>query len=213
MRIPITRTALLSICLCFLNGCDPRQATVTAFNFERLQHDGTPYTGPVDLTQPGWTCVRDLNTGLIWEIKSFTTGLRSRDNTYTWFAPNNEQTDQLDYRGTADGGVCSGSECDISDYVQAVNRDGLCGAQDWRMPTKDEFATISDPRKPLKKPTIDVQYFPDTHAGEYWTGNDYAFQHDSAWIWNFEFAHDRVDWKKEAKYVRLVRGELNLNRQ
>jgi len=25
-------------------------------------------------------------------------------------------------------------------------------------------------------------------------------------VWNFQFGHDRVDWKKAPKFVRLVRG-------
>lgn len=190
-----------------LAGCESPQQSSTAFDFERLDQTGSTYTGNGNFASAAWACVHDRNTGLIWEIKSTAPGLRNLGHTYTWYAPDNEHEDKHDYRGTPNGGKCTGSDCDIAAYVEAVNAEGLCGFNDWRMPTKYEFESISDPRPPLKRPTIDVAYFPDTQVGEYWTANDYSFMHDAAWAWHFEFSHDRVDWKKTPKFVRLVRGQ------
>jgi hypothetical protein len=52
-----------------------------------------------------------------------------------------------------------------------------------------------------------MEFFPRTQSAEYWSANDYSFQPDSAWAWNFLYGHDRVDWKKSPKFVRLVRGD------
>ncbi len=153
-------------------------------------------------------CVLDTATQLLWQVKSSDTGLNSAANTYSWFNPD-EAHGELDYRGVEDGGVCVDSACDIWNYVNAVNDDGLCGYHDWRMPTKDEMFSISDLRRAENPPTMNVGFFPDAKAAEYWTGNDYSFQFDAAWTWNFQHGHDRVDWKKEAKFVRLVRGVAN----
>ncbi len=85
------------------------------------------------------SCLRDTQSGLIWELKTDQEGLHDWRNTYSWFNPTQSHR-ELDYRGTADA------------------------------------------------------------------GNDYSFQPDSAWVWSFQHGHDRVDWKKSPKFVRLVRG-------
>ncbi|MCH9696034.1 MAG: DUF1566 domain-containing protein [Gammaproteobacteria bacterium] len=153
----------------------------------------------------GETCVFDANSTLLWEQKSTEPGLRHFENTYSWFHPN-EAHGELDYRGTEDAGDCTASACDVWSFVLAVNETGLCGYNDWRMPTKDELYSISDVRKAASPPTTDTSVFPHTQSAEYWSGNDYSFRHDAAWGWSFELGHDRVDWKKQPKYVRLVRG-------
>lgn len=199
-RLLLALTAAL-----LLGGCDAPPPPSAVFSFERLDGAGAPYGGTGDFARSPWSCVRDRNTGLVWEVKTAAAGLRNATNTYSWYAPDNEQG-ELDYRGTPNAGQCTGSACDSTAYARAVNAAGLCGFNDWRLPTKDEFGTISDPRKPLKRPTVDTAYFPETQVGEYWTANDYAFKNDTAWAWNFEYSHDRVDWKKSPKYLRLVRG-------
>jgi len=151
-------------------------------------------------------CVEDTITGLTWEAKTGSPGLHYWENRYSWFNPN-EANDELDYRGLEDGGECAGSACDIWNYVIAVNDKGLCGFRDWRMPTKNELFSISDQRQVKNPPTANLDYFPFMQADEYWTGFDYAMQYESAWAWNFFYGHDRVDWKKTPKFVRLVRGE------
>jgi len=157
------------------------------------------------VAEAGDTCVLDSYTGLVWQMKTLDAGLNSAANTYSWFDPN-EANGELDYRGLEDGGVCDGSACDSWHYVKAVNEKGYCGHSDWRMPNKDEMYSISDILRTDTPPTINTEFFPNTAAAEYWSGNDYSFQWDAAWAWNFELGHDRVDWKKEAKFIRLVRG-------
>jgi len=150
-------------------------------------------------------CILDSRTGLMWQGKTDVAGLHDYRNTYSWYDPN-EANGELDYRGTENGGECAGSSCDTWHYVLAVNEAGYCGHSDWRMPGKDELFSVSDVRLADNPPTVDTDYFVLTNAAEYWSTNDYSFQWDAAWAWNFQFGHDRVDWKKSPKYVRLVRG-------
>lgn len=166
-----------------------------------LGSDGTQ----LGVGQPG-PCVLDQFTGLVWEVKSPAPGLQSHGNTYSWFDPDEDHSGELDYRGMPDGGECAGSACDTHAYVQAVNHTALCGFTDWRIPARDELGSISDPRKTRTPPSINTVYFPHTQAGEYWSGNDYQFHWDTAWLWNFGNGLDRVEWKSSPRYVRLVRG-------
>ena len=152
-------------------------------------------------------CVLDQFIGLVWEVKSDSTGLRDWRNTYSWYSPDQSFEGELDYRGTKNAGRCAGSDCDTAAYVQAVNESGYCGHTDWRMPSRDELGSISDPRKPNNPPTANLKFFPHTQTAEYWSANDYQFQYNAAWRWSFEFGHDRVEWKAEPALLRLVRGE------
>jgi hypothetical protein len=168
-----------------------------------INADGQPVEG-----LPGNNdCVQDQFIGLVWEVKSDAAGLRDWRNTYSWYSPDESFDGELDYRGTKNAGQCVGSGCDTTAYVEAVNQAGYCGHNDWRMPSRDELGSISDPRKPNNPPTANLNYFPHTQIDEYWSANDYQFQYNAAWRWSFEFGHDRVDWKKEPARVRLVRGE------
>ena len=204
--------ALLCLALCSvlaLTACNRdsgKDAQTPAFDFQRLNAEGAPYTGSGDFTIQAWSCVADRHTGLIWEVKTTQAGLRNKDNTYTWYNP-----DQLLNGGDAgipDGGKCSGSACDTKAYVEAVNSQGLCGAKDWRLPTQTELSTLNDPRIANPGPTLDTRFFPETQAAQYWTGVAYGSHYAGAWAWSFDFGYDRVDWKKNPKYLRLVRGTL-----
>jgi len=154
------------------------------------------------------TCVFDKQTGLVWQVKTDIAGLHDFHNTYSWYNPD-EVHGELDYRGLENGGECDGSLCDTWNYVLAVNEAGYCGYQDWRMPGKDELFSVSDLRRADDPPTMNTAFFTHAQAAEYWSGNDYSFQWDAAWAWNFRYGHDRVDWKKTPKFVRLVRGSAS----
>lgn len=160
-----------------------------------------------------WECVLDQFTGLTWEVKSDQPGLHDWRNTYSWWDPDESHGGELDYRGTADAGSCSGSACDTHAWVNAVNEQGYCGQHDWRLASRDELASISDPRKTNTPPTINTEFFPNTQSEEYWSVNDYSFQWNAAWVWSFRHGHDRVEWKASPRMARLVRGEaLQLDR-
>lgn len=172
--------------------------------FMALAADGA-LTAGLSTFNAAQVCMHDVKTGLDWELKA-EDGLRSFRHTYSWYAPD-EAHHELDYRGSADGGTCTDSACDTWSYVNAVNDSHLCGHDDWRMPSRDELSSITDLRKAKAPPTIDTVAFPRTQPEEYWTAHDYSFESSAAWAWNFRYGHDRVDWKKSPKFIRLVRGD------
>ncbi len=180
-------------------GPEIHDTKYVAIDMEGNHVEGTP--GMSD-------CVLDQFIGLVWEVKTDQPGLRDWHNTYSWYDPDESFDGELDYRGTKNGGVCTGSACDTTSYVKAVNASGYCGYHDWRLPSRDELGSISDPRKQDNPPTINLKYFPHTQVSEYWSSNDYQFQYDAAWRWNFQFGHDRVEWKASPAMVRLVRGKV-----
>jgi len=189
------KTIMLLLAMGVLFGCGTDDPTVGE----------APPIRYVPVTHARHSCVQDTHSGLTWELKTDREGLHDWRNTYSWFNPTQSHR-ELDYRGTADAGSCNNSQCDTWSIVAAVNDESYCGFDDWRMPSKNEMFSISDLRKAKSPPTIDVESFPFAQAAEYWTANDYSFQPDSAWVWSFRHGHDRVDWKKMPKFVRLVRG-------
>ena len=198
------QTAIFGV-LILLSGCNSRSGPgpeIHDTKYIALDAKGeqleTGQSGP---------CVLDQFIGLVWEVKTGSPGLHQWSNTYSWFNPDEAVGEELDYRGKADGGECSGSACDTSALVEALNAATHCGFNDWRLPTRDELGSISDPRKTGTPPSINTKYFPHTQSGEYWSGNDYQFHWNSAWLWNFGNGLDRVEWKYSPRYVRLVRGE------
>jgi len=178
-------------------GPDIHDSKYVALGADGVQLDSGE-TGP---------CVLDQFTGLVWEVKTDSPGIHYRENTYSWFYPDEDASGELDYRGKPDGGQCSGSACDTSALVRAVNEATYCGFNDWRIPARDELGSISDPRKSSTPPSINTIYFPQTQPAEYWSANDYQFHWDSAWLWSFQNGMDRVEWKYSPRFVRLVRGE------
>jgi len=77
-----------------------------------------------------------------WEKKTQDGGIQDRTQNYSW--------DQLD------------------NYVRTINNVGLCGFNDWRMPSLEELRTLVIRGR---SPAIDHDYFPTTEAAEYWSGS------------------------------------------
>ena len=73
---------------------------------------------------PSWDCVADRISGLMWEVKTNDGGLRDKRNLYT-------------NRGDGQAG-------DTSEIVNQVNAAGLCGHNDWRLPTRQELIGLVD---------------------------------------------------------------------
>lgn len=180
------------------------------FDFTKLGANGRPLAvqdmpwsdggNEIDGTQ--WSCVRDNHTGLIWEVKTNDPNdLHFRDHTYTWYDPASPDGGT----GTPDGGICNGSACDTSSYVQAVNEQGLCGASDWRMPGwQTELFGLTDFSR--SQPAIDTDYFPNTASADFWTSLPYPDENRrSARSVYFGIASGGVLSRDSAFHVRLVR--------
>jgi hypothetical protein len=112
-----------------------------------------------------WACTKDNNTGLIWEIKTDDSELRDNHWSYTWYDGSHGYREKYNFN-------CKYSDCNTYSFINAVNAQGLCGANDWRMPTKDELLGISIKRDSSGDLTvIDETYFPDKPSTEFLTSS------------------------------------------
>ena len=170
------------------------------FDFTKLDENGDE----LDASATEWSCVLDNVTGLIWEVKTDDGGLQDKDNTYTWYNPD-DSTNGGD-AGAEDGGSCPDTgNCDTQKYVVSVNRQGLCGASDWQMPNKGQLRSIVDYGN--YSPAIDENYFPNTVSNWYWSSSPYASVNSRAWRIDFNYFGDNYYVKYYNGHVRLVRAE------
>lgn len=119
------------------------------FSFRKICNNGeVAGTGncPADpkfgTADAAWGCTEDLVTGRIWEIKR-PTGLRALANNYNK----------------------KGTTTTLASFVDAVNRRGMCGASDWRLPTVVELQSI-----------VNYQY------ADYWLNPNLQFEPEQTWF-------------------------------
>jgi hypothetical protein len=167
-------------------------AVVTTPRFVAIDSTGKPVTNARD-----WKCTTDTKTNLMWELKNNDNGLHDKDWTYSWYEPDPEKNGYdinyptVDYTGYERNGTCRNSLCNTYDFMIKTNIEGLCGATDWRLPTKKELeglivcsdgdsVTLRDNEpgdictgKP-KSPTVDSVFFPLTKSDWYWTSSTYT---------------------------------------
>lgn len=166
-------------------------------------------------------CVRDNATGLIWEGKT-PFGLRAGDNKYNNLdstsllqipANNVPSTTALAAR------VPTQAEIDAPDnsmgYKNNVNALKLCGAGNWRMPTKDELQGIRITSSSAGGTTgtttqIDLTWFPNTNlSGYYATSTPFGTQAERSSI--VQFGAGTVDnWLRDGTVWDATRGALPL---
>jgi len=180
----------------------------TGFDFTKFCRNGdragegecapNPKPGP---DSNNLACNHDNVTGLTWEIKA-DSGLQNKDNTYTWYQENGKVNGGE--AGLQHGGKCEGSACDTQSYIEAINKMGLCGANDWRLPTKRELLSIVDNSR--FKPAIDERLFPMALPTNYWSSSPYPDISTLAWQVYFLYGEASPSKKSEMNHIRLVRG-------
>ena len=171
------------------------------FDMTRINQDGSVNDGS-DYAKKPWACVRDNQSGLLWEVKKSEPGLQNINNTYSWYDP--DEKSNGGYAGKANAGVCTGSDCDTYSYANAINALKLCGSDDWYLPSRYELNTIVDTSIPLPGPTLPKAFFPESLAGKYWTDTTFRTRRAAAWVWRFDQGGDYVAEKSETLNVRLT---------
>lgn len=163
-----------------------------------------------------WDCVLDGITGLLWEVKTApdgvygNQGLHDGDDVFTWYNSNERINGGAIGDWNSHYDQCSGytarqptTYCNIEEFVGRVNKQGLCGFNDWRVPTLPELATLVNFGR--ASPAIDTAYFPNTKDGFYWSLSPDAQSVKMAWAVNFQFGYSGAMPRDNGRYVRLVR--------
>ena len=175
--------------------------------FVPLDHAGQPISAVERKQLQEWPCILDQHTGLIWEGKTRTPGLHYRNNTYTWFDTDPSRNGGL--AGEPTGQECQKANqqtaCDTQSFIDAVNTERLCNANDWRLPHREELRSLVDYRIPYPGPTIDTRAFPNAVAQFYWSADANASEPREAWGIGFAFGFDYAYFKSDRVHVRLVR--------
>jgi hypothetical protein len=137
-------------------------------------------------------CVKDAGTGLIWEGKPLD-GFRKWNNVYT----NYDSTTALQIKVGASPAVApTQAQIDAGTnsigYKNAVNAINLCGASNWRLPTKDELLTIVRVKSTVSPyTTIDNYWFPNTDAWVYVTSTAVVNFANQVWGVYFNYGDAR----------------------
>ena len=184
------------------------------FRFTKLKNDGLALSDQkVSYDTTPWSCVRDENTGLVWEVKTPSgSGLHDVRNDYTWYF-----SDSAKNLG-AEGTPCSitTDTCDTQRYIDAVNSEALCGHSDWRLPTLYELSTLRDFGSQGLDPALDTQFFANEEGKLYWTSTNTSVNSLQAYaIWfvgvdslnTSNVLRDNIAHLKSARaHIRLVHG-------
>ena len=172
------------------------------FSFTKLDSNGFAL---IDQNATTFSCVKDNVTGLIWEVKQTAAGLHNKDDVYTWYNTN-AATNGGDNGEANAGASCEGitTTCNTQVYVARVNIAGLCGANDWYLPSRKELRSLVN--YDGASPAIDASYFPNASASRYWSSSPYAPVASRAWSVAFDSGHDGAGFMSDVYRVRLVRS-------
>ena len=163
------------------------------FSFTKLDSSGNALTA----SATNWSCVQDNVTGLIWEVKTDDGSERDKDNAYRWGGLTAIGRDSSNREGSYYD--------DWNNLVNAANSgNGLCGFTDWRVPDIEELRSIVDYSR--TNPSIDVDYFPNTHSARYWSASPSAYDSYNAWRLDFSDGNDYGSYRGSNGHVRLVRS-------
>lgn len=179
------------------------------FEFTKIDRLGVKLSDNANV----WSCVLDNRTGLMWEVKtppSTPKRMHSQNERFTWYNSDPTENDGAIGSWNKTGDHCADyqpdvprSYCHIEQFVSRVNRKGLCGYRDWRVPRREELGSIIHYGQ--FQPAIATAYFPHALNTFYWTLEPAAGRQLEAWAINFEFGNMSGIRKTDPRPVRLVR--------
>lgn len=105
-----------------------------------------------------------------------------------------------------DGTACNEFPSNYSwqDALQQADTQVFAGYSDWRLPNKNELASIIEVS--CVNPTINSIIFPGTPVAYYWTSTPFAAIQNQAWSVHFNNGYVNYELKSGKLHVRLVRG-------
>lgn len=105
-----------------------------------------------------------------------------------------------------DGKTCTGDALALNwqKALQAASQHTFAGHSDWRLPNKNELASIVEER--CAAPAINDKIFPRTPGVFFWSSSPYAGLADGAWSVDFGYGSINASVKSGDLHVRLVRG-------
>ncbi len=174
------------------------------FDFTKISNAGAvlPATAPLGPAAGEWGCTYDNTTGLMWEVKTATAGLRYGAYSYSWYS-SNSATNGGGFGVASAGANCfAAGRCDTEKFTQDVNAAGMCGRNDWRMPTVRELQSLL---RLGSSPAIDIGYFPNTYS-IFWSASPNAARSNESWLVVFNGEYPVITSKSNTLYVRLVRS-------
>ncbi|WP_179957622.1 DUF1566 domain-containing protein [Exilibacterium tricleocarpae] len=192
------------------NGTDARNGGVAGFVYHKVSDTGER----LPAAAPRWHCVIDAVSGLMWEVKQApdagAAGLHHSGDLFTWYNSNERVNGGNIGDWNSRGDQCSGyvagqprTYCHVEQFVSRVNKQGLCGYRDWRLPTRPELTSLIHFGR--TEPAIDTDYFPATQSEFYWSASAVAGRELEAWAVSFQFGFTTPLRRSDTRYARLVR--------
>lgn len=126
---------------------DKKGAGDAGFDFTKISANGKVV--PRSTTE--WSCVLDNHTGLMWEVKKDINGtqgesIHDMDDFFTWYNTDTNRNGGSQGSINADRNSCYGytandesTYCNTEAYVERINQAGICGHNDWRVPSRGEL--------------------------------------------------------------------------
>lgn len=198
------------------------------FSFTKLDVNGNP----LPASAPSWSCVRDNVTGLVWEEKFASENppipgmWRAQNYTYTWYQPDEtinggniggENEERMD-RDAPVGNFCSYPKddtrphdfyCNTESYINEMNHVGVCGFDDWRVPSIAEMRSIYIYQSDTEASMPDPNFFANTEASPgqaYWSSTPSADNDASAWCVDSATGDVQLCQKGIKQHIRAVRS-------
>ena len=194
---------------CFVNHKKKAQdEAYRDFNFSKLDNAGRPLKEEAKQ----WHCVKDNRTGLIWEVKQTEDSFSRSSDRFTWYNSDKNKNGGNIGNWNKKGKQCLGYDesnprtyCHTEQLVSRVNKKGLCGLNNWRLPSLLEISNLANFGR--TQPAIDTNYFPNTQKGFYWTESPVADRNTVSWALSFEYGFSTPMPRTEAQFVRLVHDQ------